>query len=278
VDVNDSGYFEPVHSAHAIEQVVVFCRFDKMLDDVQFSKIRSDSEVFKEELPGKHELQMFTVNFSVPGQFAPQNAQASGFMMSRTAPDSSVERELRVERNALTLRTTVYKRWANFLSDVDKYLASLMPSYVSAGARIASIGLSVVDKFVWNSATAIPTPDKLLRRDSRYLSPHLINAPDLWHCHTGIFDFIGSDTKRLLNINVDCLNESPAGASRRAIVMTKIVTDFFNQQGLKDTIVDDTNVGPLIRQKMTDLHNSEKAILADLISDQMASRIALTGE
>lgn len=272
---NENEHYEPVHSAHAIEQVVLFFKIDRFLDDNEFASVRSAAEKFEKELPGRAEMQTFTVNVGFPGQFASQTGQSNGVVMSRTAPNGSLEKELRIERGSLTFRTTIYRRWNTFLSDASIYLSELIPLYALSTTRISSVGLSVVDKFFWAGSPENARPRDLFRENTKYLSPHLLDATDLWHCHTGCFKSIDDNTKRLLNINVDCTDEASFGTKRRSIIIGKAVTDFFNQEGLKETVIEGTDAFGFFAEQMPRLHAEDKSSLVDLISQRMASRIAL---
>src|SRR5713226_6055866 len=109
---NQNGRFEPIHEAHAIEQVVFVLQIDRSLDDVNFAAVRKVAEQFKAELPGYAEIQSFAMAIGAPGPVAPiPTSPTVGSVFSRTRPDGTVESELRVERASVTFRTSLYTRW-----------------------------------------------------------------------------------------------------------------------------------------------------------------------
>lgn len=116
-----SGHFEPIHEAHAIEQVVFVLQIDRSLDDVSFSEARKVAEQFKQELPGQAEIQGLTFAIAFPGPIPP--SPTVGTVFHRIGPDGALENELRVERTSVTFRTSLYTRWDAVWSQASKYLA-----------------------------------------------------------------------------------------------------------------------------------------------------------
>jgi hypothetical protein len=114
--------FEPIHDAHAIEQVALVVQFFGAVDDdVQFSRIIEAGEEFREELPGggiipAHPIAPVGLNLPLlpmlasPGinfQLPPQRPQvlsglppAAGLTLSATRRDGVIESELRLERRS----------------------------------------------------------------------------------------------------------------------------------------------------------------------------------
>ena len=64
--LNKSGHFEPVHAAHAIEQVAFILQFHEPLAEEAFANVRTTAEQFREELPAKAEIRGLSFSFS-PG-------------------------------------------------------------------------------------------------------------------------------------------------------------------------------------------------------------------
>lgn len=271
--VAKNGQFEPLHAAHAIEQVIFVVQFDRPLDDDPFLQALKTAEQFKEELPG--EIQMQGVTFMIgasPGM--PSNGQAAGKWFRRSAPNGVIENDLRVERVALTFVTTLYTRWDTVWAQARKYFSVLLPIYATK-AKIASISLNYIDKFSWRGDMTDCRPNLLLRPDSKYLCPHVFQADDFWHSHTGAFVRVDQNTKRLVNINVDYLDEPRADGPRRIVSVTTIITDLLNQVGYEPIDVASDHCVDFLDAHMRMLHISEKDILGNIVNDEMCKRIAL---
>ncbi|MGH9906867.1 MAG: hypothetical protein ACRD8U_14950, partial [Pyrinomonadaceae bacterium] len=192
-----------------------------------------------------------------------------------TRRDGTVENELKVERASITYRTTSYSRWDAVWGRARIYFDALLPTYVAQG-RVLGISLNYVDKFFWRGEVRECRPSLLLRPTSNYLCPHVYDAEDLWHSHTGAFIRVDDATKRLLNVNVDYLDENQPNGIRRVVVITIVLTDLMNQPGYTAWHLTAENPSELFATRMSQLHNFGKEVFGNIINDTMSRRIALT--
>jgi uncharacterized protein (TIGR04255 family) len=250
-------------------QVVFSIQFNRQIDDDELSKIRKAVLIFKnkDELPAITELQGYA--FMGSGNPVPI---PNGFMLFRTGADGTVENELKVERNSITYRTLHYSRWLNVWSEAEKYFEKIVPLF-SINNKINGISLNYIDKFIWSGAIEKCHPSFLLNSHSKYLCPHIFGLEDLWHSHTGAFIRVDKKTKRLLNVNIDSLDEKNDGDNlSRAIVITTVFTDFFNQPSFEPY---DENSILEIEKKLQDLHVIGKDVLKDILNYETSKQIAL---
>ena len=275
-ELKSTGHFEPLHDAHAIEQVQISIVLEQPLNTETFASVRKAAKVFESELPGGAELQFISfgqaplVFTTGPGQMA-----SSGFVMQRSAPNGVIEAELRIERTGIAYRTTLYTRWDAILTQFGKYLKALIATYV-AKTRVTHVTLNYVDKFVWAGDKADCHPKLMLRENSIYLPPYAYDSPDLWHSHTGAFIPIDSQTKRLLNVNVDHLDEQIRGEPRRLVSITTVLTDMLNQAGLEPLSLSPEEAFDKLHQRLFLLHEQSKLYFGEVIADDMCKRIALS--
>lgn len=273
-DPNQNGHFEPIHEAHAIEQVQFVLQFDRSLNDAAFAEVCKIAEQFVPELPARSEMQSFEVAIGVSVSVAPASSKPSvgGVMFRRVQPDETVESELRIERTSVTFRTTLYTRWDTVWARARKYFDAIVPKYVGQ-ANISGISLNFVDKFVWSGDKC--RPNLLLRPASAYLCPHVYTAQDLWHSHTGAFIRADNNTKRLLNVNVALNDEARLNEVRRVVVITTVMTDLMNQPGYAPSEVAAEKATEFLGSHMKQLHLFGKEVFGNLINDEMCKRIAL---
>lgn len=274
-DQNQNGHFDPIHQAHAIEQVLFVLQFDRPLNDVNFAKVREVSEQFQSELPGRNDVQNIKMVIGPTGP-AGSTPPTPVTVFRRVGPDGTVENELRVEPTSLTFRTSLYTRWDAVWTRTRKYFDAIIPMYVEH-AKISGVGLNFIDKFVWVGAISECRPSLLLRPESNYLCPHVHTAKDLWHSHTGAFLRIDSKTKRLLNINVDYIDENRPNGLRRVVTITTVLTDFMNQPGYASSEVAAGDASEFFAAHMKQLHKFGKEVFGNIINDEMSKRIALIG-
>jgi uncharacterized protein (TIGR04255 family) len=274
------GKFEPVHSAHSIEQVILAFATSHPLNDEQMLEMRNVSEAFKEALPGHKEIQTLSFPFQIGAAAPLQSAAApvnNGRVFSLSAPDGTVEKELRIDRTSVSFIVRRYTRWAAVWEDASRYFSVLAPIYAAAPQGIKAVSLNIVDKFVWQGDISEAAPDQLLSPESKYLSPHIFKTSELWHSHTGVFIHADSHTKRLLNVNVDCLDEDDSGAPRRVIAITMVLNDMLNEPSYDASGWTQESVFTQVESHFEQLHACNKDVLSGLINDKMAKRIALGG-
>lgn len=272
------GQFEPIHNAHAIEQVMFTVQVSDALDDEQLSEIEQLCSTFT-ELPAKQALAGVFVGvgsgpfpFSMGGPNFPNTV--SGYTLQNILPNGTVESELRVDRWSVMFRTVTYTRWQAVWERARKYFGAALPIYAQ-NAQFTAIGLNYIDKFIWNGAPELCRARSLLRSGSPYFSPHLLDVDDLWHSYTGAFLRPDDATKRLLNVNIDCLDEAVQGGGRRVVVITTALTDMLNQAGFDATAITVENVLPFVESRLGDMHVLEKNTLNAIINDKMNQRIGL---
>lgn len=267
---NNPGRFEPLHEAHAIEQVAFAFQVDRPLDDSLFSQICDESEKYKTDLPGRVDMQgmMFAM-----GTSGPTASSVVGIAYRRTNPAGVIEAELRIERVSISFRTTVYTRWDSVWAQARKYFDELVPKYLKA-ARIAGISLNYLDRFVWRGAASSLKPDLLLRKESLYVAPHVYGESDMWHSHTGVFLRPDAQTKRLLNVNIDCVDGNPPTKARN-ILITTLVNDTFDQPGYEKSSFVEKDAASILDERMQQLHNFGKVVFGNVINDEVRGRIGL---
>jgi uncharacterized protein (TIGR04255 family) len=265
------GHFEPIHDAHAIEQMALIVQFVTPLDSDRLALALRVADAFKEELPGRADLQALT--FGGVTRVPP----IMGRSLSRTRPDGVTESELRVELSGISFRTTTYTRWDAIWERAQRYFNELMPFYLAVSG-LSGISLNFQDRFYWSGAPSEMRAKFLFRPNSEYVAPHIYEASDLWHSYTGSFTKIDEFVKRLLNINIDCLDESPSGSDvRRVVAITTVVTDMLNQAGYSPLVEPGPDLMAFFQRQVPTLHAASKSKLLALINDRMCKRIGLEG-
>lgn len=268
--------FEPLHDAHSIEQVVVVVQFDRMVDDVTFQSIRNFCNKYDNFFPSRTEIQqIFSIAFNQGTPIPNAQNSSTGLSFKIFSADGSIQTELRIERTGITYRTTSYTRWSLIWPQVKEYFDDLIPLFASQ-ARVSNVSLNYVDKFIWRGDFENFTPSLLLNTESQYICGHIFNAPDFWHCHTGAFSKSDEQTKRLMNVNVDYLDEiNNRGETRKVISITTIITDYFDQPGYGAPNYTEATINDFINTHLHSMHKSDKDILSDILVEKIARRIAL---
>lgn len=275
-EASQDGRFEPLHDAHAIEQMALALHFEGGINESAMLALRKATDHFKTDLPGVSDLQTVTLavgNFPAGVLSSPRAALGRSYKLTR--PDGTVETELRLEGNVVNYQTTAYTRWVKVWESAWRYLSIVQPIYL-ASSKLAAVSLNYVDKFHWLGEPDKYRPSALLRPGSRYISPHVHGLTDLWHSHTGAYLRPNERTKRLMNVNLDCLDQqNAAGEQRRVIQITTVLTDMLNQPGYTATDANAAAAPDFVANAFSDLHRFSKELIAEVLNDDMCTRIAL---
>lgn len=275
MDFMESNHFFPLHSGHSIEQVIFSVRFDGTVNDECFRKLY-ELQSQDESLPGKNSVMGISQNMGgialPPGMLRPAQMGAS---FSYSLPDGSIQRELMLDRGVIGYRTSFYTRWDDCLKTFGEYLRKLIPIYISGGVGLSAVSLAYVDRYVSSGIATRDDVRTLLRESSPYLTKHAYEATDLWHAHTGSFVVVNEFIKRLINVNIDYLDGKSDPKKHRSIVIRTTLTDLFNEIGFQRIEINDHI--QFIEERLISLHDLDKKILADILSDEMSRRIALGG-
>lgn len=270
---SENPQFEPIHDAHAIEQVAIVLQFANPVASNDFQDIRKLADELKDEFPGKSPIQTFMVAVGAGGVVPAHPTQ--GFVLTDTSREGVITHELRLEHSSITYRTTMYTRWANIWGKANQYFNKFLPLY-SLNSQLAAINLNYIDKFVWSGKSDEADPGMLLRANSKYLTPATYESKDLWHSHFGAFVKADPLTKRLVNVNVDFVDENNDFNARRVVSISTVLTDIYNQPTYK--LLDlktPEEISSFIDQKAQELHSYNKDVLGNIISDEMIKRISL---
>jgi uncharacterized protein (TIGR04255 family) len=267
------GHFEPLHSAHPIDQVAFVLKIAGNLDADGIQRAHKAALEFADDFPGQQQLQTLTLAFgsSVPLQ---RSKGAAGWQFQRTDRSGTLEHELRMDSESIFFRTTKYTRWNELWEKVRVYFSKIGPVYADAAA-LSVIGLNYTDKFVLQGEESADALHGVLRQGSPYFSQSILKAEDLWHTHVGYFDRPNAFTKRLVNLNIDYVDEPKRDGTRRVVKLLTSLTDLFNQEGFEQTDIRAGDVTEVLEKHMLALHDLNKSLLSSVLSDSMLKRIAL---
>lgn len=272
-----TGHFEPVHEAHSIEQVVIRVQLSQFLNSDQIQSLKRASESLKGRLPGLADIRTMAIGIGGPIPTVPP--LGGGFSRHAVARNGAIETELVVEGNSITYRTTVYSRWNAVWGEASEVLKPVLKA-IPSEILLLGTGLQYSDKFVWSGEPTACRAKELLQTDSPYICSHVFEASDLWHSHTGLFRNVNDNTiKRLLVVNLDCIDEAGEGITAQRIVrITTALTDSLNQPGFNSVSITAKDAIDYIYERQEELHRESKAVFSKIVTLPIMQRIALTSE
>lgn len=282
----DQHQFEPLHQAHAIEQVALAVNFMRPLD-AKLLRASRDAVGSPPDLPARAELRAFAL--SVGPNMMPAGAAVSGpaiqggpapiagFSFTRMRPDGSEEIEFQVQRHQISFRTMVYTKWSNVFGQAQKLFDTVLPVFLGH-SPITAIAMNYADKFVCLAPLGQCDPRSILRKDSPYLAPRIFEEKDLWHSHSGAFSRPDEQTKRLISVNIDLLTDKAEDKDRTQVSIASILTDGFNHPGYSPTELTPATGLEFVYRRFEALHALDKVVLGSIITPSVSQRIALDTE
>ncbi|WP_181171469.1 TIGR04255 family protein [Mesorhizobium sp. B2-5-9] len=259
--------FDPIYSEHAIERCAWTVAFSQPLPEkLYLSVVRAAGEDATKR--GYQPVQYHGIQFNpLTGQVL---AGQPGGPVEFVAPDGAVQ--LNITPQSVTFASTRYVRWQPFFGQVSDWPLSIAARFGDI-VDVGGLKLEYWDRFIWSGDWSDFDPNKLLRADTPYVAPGATRGGNAWHSHVGWFEKNDGAVRRLVNINIDCLDfmlPNTIGPKPSMGVYTMIQDSFF----LPGSLQIDVGVNSL-KDRSTELHLSLKTLIGSIISDDMQNRISL---
>jgi len=263
-----NNQFNPIHNAHAIVEVIVFFGFPQgelgphIVD--RFLELKTE---LSEDFPSNNLFQMFEVKIS---EDYPSLHPKVGFELRRLKIDDSIEWLIRITPDSISIHCLDYSRWNHVYPMVEKYSESIFEKLKGVGVSPSSIGLKYVDQFVFRGEPKDYDIANLFKRDSSVLHTRSFSSGCQWHSHSGWFEKIEGLGEVLSQINIDSVIQEP----QRYIISIDHTGTYHNQIEGENLLCDST-----FRALFADrIHELNKSLLSDLLTDKMQRRINLGSE
>jgi len=267
--------YKPIHDGHAIEQAVVGLRlFEPASDDVYGNATACAERLAKENdrLPGKLQVDPMALFFGrqvISSGYVRSLEAQPGVVFHRVRPDGSTAEELTVERTAVTFRTHEYRRWSDMVECINHLLIPVARTLANDNiSNVSVIELRCIDRF--NSDDQSIALSELVRSNSPYVPHSAMNRSEMQHVHCGWFEDTSPQGRRLININIDVADE----AVRSASIFQMISRQSSQPGALFDG---EKPFAEVVIEEFNEMHQIDKRLLAELLTDELQSRIQLFG-
>lgn len=268
--------FEPINTAHAISEVVVYLQFSKDLK-AELPSLMNLKATLKDRYPAQIDTFSMAVEVNdTQGQLSASQPGVSGFRLSRHGPDGRPDWLIQIGGPSISIHCLEYSRWNSVWSEMRDVLKRIFDELGSGRDYISSIGLKYVDRFIWQDEPGNYDIAALLSNESPYLHDKALDAGERWHCNSGWFEDYSSECEILNQLNID----SGIGMveSGNSIIVTIDHAQTLRAKGssslsrfAEDINAEDARMHLLVEE----LHQRNKATLGSLLRDAMARRISL---
>ncbi|MDD2892894.1 MAG: TIGR04255 family protein [Halothiobacillaceae bacterium] len=268
----------PFAGQHAVQSAAFAVDFSTELDVGEVGLLRAAAAGLRADFPEIADNHLTTLRFQVGSgqQDLPVSPAAKydvgGFVIQRPAdgvdPVAPV-RQIVVSRKNVVIVINNYTRWAKFKTDIERYLNVLL-NPVNAQKGVSSVGIQFSDAFVWRADPDELNLAEVFSTNTQYLVPSVFKkGATLWHSHHGYLVEQADPVvyQQLDNINVS--RNLVAGAQQLQILTSHKAT--FAKPLYKILNSNKDKVSKI----MDFLHSTNKGILADLLTDEVQTKISL---
>lgn len=253
--------FKPINDDHAIEAIKFSILISGAVRVATISALEQLYPTFKDQLPA---LARGTVDLDIgSGQTVTAPSLSFGFLR----PDGTPNWNVQIFGNRIIVDCNLYTRWERVWGTAKSYVDSILRIICEKqpDVRIASIELTVSDTFLTDEQTY--DLNELIPR-SKFLAPVVYQSGSVWHSNSGWFDGGGTQLRTLHNLNCRSVGNE-TGFAVRIVHFQKCEFPYESERSLADS------AGAEIDNSMNKLHDSNKAILSDLLHEHTAQMIGL---
>lgn len=269
----------PIAGRHAIKSVSFGLEWQEPLQVEDLTVLSALHAKVSDKLPRVQHLQELAIRVVVattePERAAPAKPQLAGLLFDALQPNGEPAWSLRIHKTFLAVSCHDYSRWDEIWDSARGLMAPFVP-ILARDRGISVIGLQYVDQFnVTGDPDAFRARD-LLREGSRLVPENVFGLDGLWHAHHGYFEQHASPTahRRLNSVEVDVIDMNDT----RLIQISTAHRAILDEPAANGARLLNNQDGGELQHYMIELHNTNKALLRDLLNEETCTRIALGGQ
>lgn len=263
--------FKPHRPENAIVRVSFVCEFAIPLEDVELQSLYSLHSRFAEALPKasiNHGLNLRMGAGNPQPQVVPGITSIAFEEYARTG---ELTQAFQAHPAMLLFVNQRYTRWEDVWQQAQNFLIAALESIPAA--PIQAFGLEYVDRFSAPASGGPPDITGLLNRNSQFLVPRVFAIPGLWHSHHGSLRDDGTSPcphSNNANINVDLVREPGA-------IDQFVVNMVLRHRRVLPQSIPATEALGMLNDFMDGMHQADKMVMLDLLTDTAANEISLGG-
>ncbi|MFM0315939.1 TIGR04255 family protein [Paraburkholderia nemoris] len=267
----------PAGGNHAIQNVAFVIEWQAPLSEADYAELRKvHQEHLRQALPIIETPQVITFNIQ-PGLAPAMVPQvASGLSLARhrpTATGTVVSCSIQINPQNCLIVVNDYTRWDEIWTNVTEWTNYLLPVILKKERALGGMALQYADGFEWRGNPSEFKAEVLFSPETSYLPSNVFGKSGLWHSHHGFFTDVEIDAgyTQLDNVNVN-LGDDPASLRRTVSIVTSHKVTFVQPVwGVEQATAK-------FQGLMGRLHDSNKAVLKDLLLDAVQEKIKLFGD
>jgi uncharacterized protein (TIGR04255 family) len=268
----------PLFEAHSIDQVAFAIDLKSELTPEVISVLQSHAAKVKDLLPKVNIVGKVQIHFDADKPNETQvnhTTQPGAISLESFQPNGRLAWKFEAIENKIVVSCNTYSRWTTVWPLACRILVTFMAPIINV-VLFTRIALEYLDGFFIVEDAADFRAGNLLREGSKYLPPHIFEAPDLWHAHTGAYEYLPDKSRRLIRVNTDCINLKRPNTKRVNIVT--LIQEGWPGTGEFDASSEEairTSLETCLTKSFGELHDASKVILRHVVNDAISKRISL---
>ena len=270
--VADKLSFSPINGVHAIVEMAIFVNFSPEFSSSTINKLVFLKDDLKEFFPKVNNVEK--MDFTIDGTHTSADKHLVGIELQKINLDGNIDWMLRTSENSISVHCLNYTQWDIVFADAIKYLKATFKYLEGSENFISNIGLMYIDRFICDKTPESSNLSELFNKDTDLVFKGAFGSENkLWHSHTGWYEKLD---------DMPCLNQLKTSASYANIKNSKKLVVTVDHSaiitGKNDTFVDYSEVNGSCQKLegiLGKLHDMNKRVLAELLTEQMSTQIKL---
>jgi uncharacterized protein (TIGR04255 family) len=257
----------PSAGNHSVQNAAFAIEWLSELTPTELSAAMAVHAELSASLPQQSQASVMSFQIGPNGQPQMLPSGTGGFTLFRPAPAGGVSRSLEVDRMRCVAQVNDYTRWKAVWPEVRKWFAAIIPKL--GRKNFSSIGIQFNDVFHWRDRIESFDPAVVFSAKSTLLPSGALSSKQPWHSHHGYFVAINEpiNVPILENVNINVLDN----LNQRSVIISTVHKASVNMWSWEE-------ISPVLDQLMEALHLRNKAVLADLLTEEAAKIISLNAE
>lgn len=258
---------KPISEKHAIDVASFIVVFERPFESNVIDSLPGLYERLKTDYPNFAPTNSFGVRID-GDNVSQQVVKVSGCLLQNLLPDGRPSWMLRLEGNTIAVSCTKYERWEDISSKALDHIRAAIAFVNSDGNAVSSLIYQIVDRFVTANKEDYDI-NQVFNSQSPYLTGQALKAGKFWHVFQGWFDEKQEFGGKLLNVLNLSTSENPANITITTTIDHTAHLRFDPSKAIEE--LDDK----FIRQAFDELHESNKSIIKQLLTQEQLKTIGL---
>lgn len=258
---------KPISEKHAIDVASFIVVFERPFEASIIDSLPGLHERLKSDYPTFNLTKTMEVNFT-GSEFSQQMGISSGGLLQNLQPDGRPSWTLRLEGNTIVVSCTQYERWGDISSKALDHIKAAIDFVNDGSNAVSSLIHQIVDRFVTANKDEYDI-GQVFNTQSQYLTGQALKAGKFWHVFQGWFEDKHEVGGKLLNVLNLSTAENPANITLTTTIDHAAHLRFEPSKAIGE--LDDK----FIRKAFDELHESNKSIIRQLLTDDQLKAIKL---